>query len=434
VTDRAATFVHDIGVLATVAPDVPLPLRGSDLHDAVEHIENAAIAIDEAGNVLAFGREDDVRDMVEIDDATAMEDACSGLVTPGLVDCHSHAVFAGDRANEFDLRNRGASYEALHASGGGIRSTVAATRAALADQTIANDVRRHFDWMIARGTTTAEVKSGYALTIDGEIESLRVAAAASTHHPLRTVGTLLAAHTVPEEYEGDSDSYIDAVAIPALAQVASNEYVTAADVFLERGSFGLEQARRYLAAAIEHGLAARLHGDQFSDQGGIDLAIDLGARSIDHLEALEPDASRLRALADSDVAAVLLPLSSLFLRRPYAPGRALVDAGAIVAVASDFNPGSSYGESLTLAMSLAGVGCGLSAREAFAAVTANAAWVLDCGARAGRFTVGQPADFVVFDQPALEHLAYHVGSPGVQAVYVAGQLATGRYNPGYVPA
>jgi imidazolonepropionase len=191
-------------------------------------------------------------------------------------------------------------------------------------------------------------------------------------------------------------------------------------VFLERGSFDRAQAERYLRAAQAAGLDARLHGDQFSDQGGIELAIELGARSIDHLEALEPDAERLGLLARSHVAGVLLPLSSLFLGRPYAPGRELVDAGAIVALASDFNPGSSYGESLTLAMSLACIGCHLRAGEALTAATANAAWVLGLADRVGRLDPGWRGDVVLLDQPSLAHLPYHVGSPAVRSVFVGG--------------
>jgi imidazolonepropionase len=191
-------------------------------------------------------------------------------------------------------------------------------------------------------------------------------------------------------------------------------------VFLERGSFDVAQAERYLVAAQVAGLAARIHGDQFTDQGGIDMAIRIGARSIDHLEALEPDADRLATLASSGVAAVLLPLSSLFLDRPYAPGRELVDAGAIVALASDFNPGSSYGESLTLSMSLAAIGCRLRAGEILTACTVNAAWVLGLADRVGRLDPGWRGDVLLLDQPSLAHLPYHVGSPSVRSVFVGG--------------
>lgn len=414
----ARTLIHGIGTLVTPAR-VPAPIRGADLANVVE-ISGAAIAIDGDGVIVASGAESEVRAAVHTDGDTAFHDARGALALPGLVDCHTHPVFAGDRAAEFELRNLGAGYEQIHAAGGGIRASVERTRAALDDGTIAPQVRRHLDWMLASGTTTAECKSGYALTVEHELESLRVLQAVAKDHPLRTTRTLLAAHTVPAEFDGRPDDYIDEVAIPAAQRAVREGRASAADVFLERGSFDVAQAERYLRAAQSAGLDARLHGDQFSDQGGIELAARIGARSIDHLEALEPDADRLAMLAASDVAAVLLPLSSLFLSRPYAPGRELVDAGAIVALASDFNPGSSYGESLTLTMSLAAIGCRLRAGEILTATTVNAAWVLGLADRIGRLDPGWRGDVVLLDQPSLAHLPYHVGSPAVRSVFVGG--------------
>ncbi|MCW2928420.1 MAG: imidazolonepropionase [Thermoleophilia bacterium] len=415
---RASTVIHGIGTLVTPAR-VPAPIRGSDLAAVVE-VHGAAVAIDDDGVIIASGVEADVRGAISTDGDTRFHDAHGALALPGLVDCHTHPVFAGDRAAEFELRNLGAGYEEIHAAGGGIKASVARTRTALDDGTIAPQVRRHLDWMLAAGTTTAEGKSGYALTLEHELESLRVLQGVARDHPLRMTRTLLAAHTVPVEYEGRADDYIDEVAIPAAQRAVREVRASAADVFLERGSFDAAQARRYLLAAQAAGLQARMHGDQFSDQGGIELAVEIGARSVDHLEALEADAPRLRTLAQSGVAGVLLPLSSLFLGRPYAPGRELVDAGAIVAVASDFNPGSSYGEALTLSMSLACLGCRLRAGEVLTAVTVNAAWVLGLADRVGRLDVGYRGDVVLLDQPSLAHLPYHVGSPAIRSVFVGG--------------
>ncbi|MCW2961892.1 MAG: imidazolonepropionase [Thermoleophilia bacterium] len=417
---RASIVIHGIGTLVTPAR-VPAPIRGADLRQVVE-IPGAAIAIGDDGSILASGVEADVRAAITTGEDTRFHDARGALAIPGFVDCHTHPVFAGDRAAEFELRNQGASYEEIHAAGGGIRASVAKTRAALDDGSIGPQVRKHLDWMLAAGTTTAEGKSGYALTLHHELESLRMLGAIAEDHPIRIVRTLLAAHTVPVEFDGDPDGYIDQVAIPAVREAAATGLASAADVFLERGSFDRTQAHRYLTAARDAGLAARLHGDQFSDQGGIELAIEVGARSIDHLEALEPGDDRLRTLAASDVAGVLLPLSSLFLGRPYAPGRVLADAGAIVALASDFNPGSSYGESMSVAITLACLGCKLTAAEALTAATINAAWVLGLHDRVGRLDVGYRGDVVLLDQPALAHLPYHVGTPGIQSVFVGGML------------
>ncbi|MCW2955462.1 MAG: imidazolonepropionase [Thermoleophilia bacterium] len=417
---RASTVIHGIGTLVTPAR-VPAPVRGADLGRVVE-LSGAAIAVGAAGSIIAVGPEREVRDAVTTDDDTRFHDARGMLAIPGFVDCHTHPVFAGDRAAEFELRNQGAGYEEIHAAGGGIRASVAKTRAALDDGSIAPQVRRHLDWMLAAGTTTAEGKSGYALTIEHELESLRMLAAVAADHPVQVVGTLLAAHTVPVEFDGDPDGYVDEVAIPAVRAAAREGLARAADVFLERGSFDRAQAQRYLQAARDAGLDARMHGDQFSDQGGIELALEVGARSIDHLEALSADDARLGVLAQSNVAGVLLPLSSLFLGRPYAPGRALVDAGAIIALASDFNPGSSYGESIPMSMTLACLGCRLTAAEALTAATVNAAWVLGLHERVGRLDVGYRADVLLLDQPALAHLPYHVGTPGLRDVFVGGRL------------
>lgn len=415
----ATTLIHGIGTLVTPSRSKKAPLRGRDLGDVVT-IKNAAIAVGSEGEILAVGSERDVYASVDKDSDTHFYDAHGSLAIPGLVDCHAHLVFAGDRSEEFELRNLGASYEDIHAAGGGIRNSVKLTRKALDENIIAPQIRTHLDWMLAAGTTTAEGKSGYALTHQHEIASLNVLKDVATDHPLRVTGTILAAHTIPPEYDDKADAYIDEVAIPAAQEACEKQLAAAADVFLERGSFNKEQAKRYLVAAQEAGLFARMHADQFSDQGGIDLAVEIGARSIDHLEALEADADRLKVLAKSDVAGVLLPLSSLFLGRPWAPGRELIDAGGIVALASDFNPGSSYGESLTLAMSLATLGCKLSAAEALTAATINAAWILNLHDHVGRLDAGYSADVVLLDQPSLAHLPYHVGSPNIKAVFVGG--------------
>ncbi len=336
------------------------------------------------------------------------------VAIPGLVDCHTHACFAGDRVDEFALRAGGASYEELHAAGGGILSTVRATRAAGPEGLVAA-VERHRDWMLAHGTTTFEAKSGYGLDRDTELASLRAIVAAGGSP------TFLGAHAVPPEYDG-ADAYVDWVIADVLPEAA--RIATAADVFLERGAFDAEQARRYLVAARGHGLDLRLHGDQFTEAGAIPLAIELGARSVDHLEATGPDG--IAVLAASDVVGVLLPASALFLGRPMPPARELVDAGAGIALATDFNPGSAYCESLPLVGSLACVSLGLSPAEALAAMTVNAASVLDCAGRKGRLAPGFDADLVLLDAPDWRYLAYHLGGDVVSEVIVAGRSAWAR--------
>jgi imidazolonepropionase len=312
------------------------------------------------------------------------------------------------------LRAGGASYEELHAAGGGIMSTVRATRAGSAEELQAA-VRRHADWMLRAGTTTFEGKSGYGLDRDTELASLVSVNAAGG------VATWLGAHAVPPEFE-DADDYLDfalAEVLPAAADVS-----VAADVFVEEGAFSVEQARRYLTACRDHGLALRLHGDQFNELGAVELAIELGARSIDHLEATGENG--LRALATSHVTAVLLPASALFLARPMPPARALADAGAAVALATDFNPGSAFCESLPLVCSLACTQLGLAPEEALAACTVNAAHVLGLAGGRGRICPGQDADLVLLDAPDWRHVAYHLGGDLIAAVIRRGAVGWAR--------
>ncbi len=330
---------------------------------------------------------------------------------PGLVDCHTHAAFAGDRVEEFALRASGASYEELHAAGGGILATVRATRGA-GEAGLTAEVARHCESMLRFGTTTFEAKSGYGLDRETEVASLRAIRAAGG------VPTWLGAHAVPPEFDG-ADAYLDFALAEVLPEAAG--LAEAADVFLERGAFAVGQARRYLTACGAAGLALRLHGDQFSEAGAIPLAIELGARSVDHLEAT--GAAGIHALAGSEVAAVLLPVSALFLGRPMPPARALADAGAAVALATDFNPGSAFCESLPLVCSLACTQLHLSPSEALAACTVNAAHVLGRADRKGRIAPGFDADLLLLDVPDWRYLAYHLGGDlGIEPI-VAGRRA-----------
>lgn len=333
---------------------------------------------------------------------------------PGLVDCHAHPAFLGDRAAEFELRAGGASYEEIHASGGGIRSTVAATRRAGEDE-LASAVGRHLGWMLEHGTLTTEAKSGYGLDRETEIKSLKAIARAASGSPLEVSPTFLGAHTMPPEF-GSAAEYVEFVVREVLPKAAP--LARQADVFLERGSFEAPEARRYLEACRDSGLGLRLHADQFSERGAIPLAVELGARSVDHLENTGEEGAR--RLAKSDVAAVLLPACGLFLGLPLPPARLLADEGAIVALATDFNPGSSYIESLPIVMNLACTRLGLSPAEALTACTANAAHVLDLS-HIGRLAPGYQADLLLLDAPDWRHIAYHLGGDRFAAKIKAGR-------------
>jgi imidazolonepropionase len=398
-------LVRDLAQVATPAGR-DAPLRGAAL-GAVDVVEDAYVLC-EGDSIAAVGR---MRDLGSLDGDVAEVDGRGRCAVPGLVDCHTHAAFCGDRVDEFSLRAGGAGYEELHARGGGILSTVRATRAA-GEQGLRTAVERHRTWMLDQGTTTFESKSGYGLDRETELASLRAIRAAGG------IPTWLGAHAVPPEFEGNADAYLDFALADVLPEAA--RLAEAADVFLERGTFTLEQARRYLEACRAAGLALRLHGDQFTEQGAIPLAVELGARSVDHLEATGPDG--VRALAASGVVGVLLPASALFLGRPMPPGRALVDAGAAVALATDFNPGSAFCESLPLCCSLAATQLKLAPAEALGACTVNAAHVLGRDARLGRIAPGFRADLVLLDAPDWRYLAYHLGGRLVAGAIVGGEL------------
>jgi imidazolonepropionase len=398
-------LISDLAQLATPS-GTDAPLRGAALGDVVMFED--AYVLCRNGSVEAVGR---MRDLKPVDGEVEELDGRGLCAVPGLVDCHTHACFAGDRVEEFALRAGGATYEELHAAGGGIMATVSATRAA-GEAALTDAVRTHRGWMLRAGTTTFESKSGYGLDRDTELASLRAIVDAGG------APTWLGAHAVPPEF-GDAAAYVDfmlAEVLPAAAQLAE-----AADVFLERGAFDATQARRYLEACAAAGLALRLHGDQFTEQGAVPLAVELGARSVDHLETTGDDG--VRVLGASSVAAVLLPASALFLGRPMPPARALVDAGAAVALATDFNPGSAFCESLPLVCSLAATQLKLSPAEALSACTVNAGHVLGRADRIGRLAPGYAADVVLLDAPDWRYLAYHLGGDLVAGVVAAGTPA-----------
>jgi imidazolonepropionase len=407
-TAAARLLVRDLAQLVTPA-GAESPLRGRALGE-VDVIEDAYVLCED-GRVIAAGP---MRDLRAVDGDAEELDGRGLCAIPGLVDCHTHPAFAGNRVEEFALRASGASYEELHAAGGGILSTVRSTRAAGEDG-LADAVALHREWMLRAGTTTWEGKSGYGLDRQTELGSLRAIRSAGG------IPTWLGAHAVPPEFD-DGDAYLDFALAEVLPEAA--ELAQAADVFLERGAFDAAQARRYLEACRAAGLELRLHGDQFTEAGAIPLAVELGARSVDHLEATGPDG--VRALAASDVVGVLLPASALFLGRPMPPARVLVDAGAAVALATDFNPGSAFCESLPLVCSLAATQLRLGPAEALAACTVNAAHVLNRADRKGRLAPGYDADLVLLDAPDWRYLAYHLGGDLVRTVVVSGEVATLR--------
>ncbi len=345
---------------------------------------------------------------------------CAGrLMTPGLIDCHTHAVFAGHRAVEFELRLKGASYEEIARAGGGILSTVTATRAASEGELLARALPR-VDQLIASGATTIEVKSGYGLTVEDELKMLRVARRIGQSRPVTVKATHLAAHAIPPEYKGRATAYIDEVALPSLRQAQTEGLVDAVDAFCEGIAFSVDELRPLFAEARALGLSVKLHAEQLSDLGGAAFAAQQGALSADHLEYLSPDG--IAAMAAAGTVAVILPGAFYTLRESQLPPiAALRAAGVPMAVATDLNPGSSPMASLTLAMNMACTLFRLTPEEALLGTTAHAARALGLLDR-GRIAPGLRADLAIWDADHPAELAYRIGATALHRRIFGGRL------------
>jgi imidazolonepropionase len=352
-----------------------------------------------------------------LDSSIEIVDAGNKVVMPGFVDAHTHPVFGGNRADEFEKRSSGETYQEISAAGGGIRSTVRKTRAATEEELFVA-ASRYTQWFLRGGTTTIEAKSGYGLTLDDEMKLLRVIHRIS---PLRTVPTFLGAHEIPDEYRTRREEYIDLVVqdmLPAAIKLA--EFC---DIFCEPHVFPVKDARRILLAAKQHGFKLRMHVDQLGNSGGAQLAAELGAVTADHLEHTDP--AGIAAMREQGVQPVLLPGSVYALGlKKYPDARAMIEAGLAVVLATDFNPGSSPTPSMPMILSLASTQMKMTPAESITAATINAAYSLQRGAEIGSLEPGKRADFVIHDCEDYRELAYFFGVQSAEAVYIGGVNVT----------
>ena len=403
-------LVKNIGLLAT--PEGKSAHRGEEqgkikfLKDAWVLIEDGIIASVGTGAVPAV-------------EGAEIIDAEGHLVTPGLVDAHTHLIFGGWRQNELGLKLHGASYLDIQNAGGGIQSTTNATRQA-SEQELAAKASKALDEMMGFGTTTVEAKSGYGLATEHELKALEVIKDLNDHHRMDLVATFMGAHLVPAEYKSNREEYVRLVCEEMMPRVKEQGIAKFCDVFCEADTFTVEESRQILEAGLRHGLRPKIHADEIESIGGSQLAGEIGAISAEHLIVCPPEG--IASMAKGGVIACLLPATSFCLGSTYAPAREMVSAGVPVAMASDFNPGSCPCLNLQFVINLGGLRYRLTPEEVLTAVTLNAAAAIDMADRVGSVEAGKQGDLVIWDAPDLDYICYRFGSNLVQTVIKKGRL------------
>ena len=406
-------LIKNIGLLATA--EGKAPLRGRAQHDGVKLIKNAAVLIND-GTIQAVYEDGEIPSFSV---PAEVIDAGGRLVTAGLVDAHTHLIFGGWRQHEVPLKLRGASYLEILQAGGGILNTLVATRKATEDELYLR-AASVLGEMLSYGVTTVEAKSGYGLNVEDELKQLRVIRRLGEEGGFGVVPTFMAAHAVPPEFKGDPDGYIEFICTKILPKVADEELCEFVDVFCETGVFDVEQSRKMLTYAQAYGFKAKIHADEIDAIGGSVLAGEIGAVSAEHLIAV--DEAGIASMAKGGTTACLLPGTSLYLGKDFAPARKFIEAGVPVAVCTDFNPGSCPSDNLQLCMNLAYLRYRMTPEEILSAVTLNAACAVNRGDTVGTVEPGKQADLVIWDAEDLDYLVYRMGSNLAKTVIRKGNI------------
>jgi imidazolonepropionase len=393
----------------------PAPKRGAAQHHFFRQRESLVASRD--GIIVFVGRRDEASAAIDIAPTATRVDATGCTVIPGFVDPHTHAVYAGNRDNELRQRLDGATYEEIAAGGGGINATVAATRAASEDALV-EAARPRLDAMLASGTTTCEIKSGYGLTLDSELKMLRAIRRLGAEHAIDVVATFLGAHEVPPEFRERRQDYVTTIVNEMIPRVAAEKLADWCDVFCDRGYFSVGESVAILEAGARAGLSPRLHADELASSGGCRVAATVRARSADHLIHVDDDG--IDELSRAETCAVLLPIAAFYLRLGFAPARRLIERHVPVALATDVNPGGGLSPSMPFAIALACFGMRMTLEEALVAATLNAAWSLDLAEHVGSLEAGKQMDAVLIRGSLMELL--RVGVPCVHGVIKRGRV------------
>jgi len=408
--------IVNIGQLLTLSTSVPGPSAGKNQSE-LGIIENGAVLI--SGNkILEVGKTKNLRKKVSR--KTKVIDAQEKVVTPGLVDSHTHLVSAGNRADEFELRIQGKTYQEIAQMGGGINSTVTQTRKASSKELFKLGMER-LNRMLSFGTTTVEAKSGYGLSTESELKILEVVKNLKQKHPLEIIPTFLGAHAIPEEFKIYRREYIQLLVEEMIPQVAKRKLAEFCDVFCENGYFSIEESKKILETGKKFGLKPKVHADELGNTGGSQVAAEVGAVSADHLVyAIDNDMEKMKT---AGVIAVLLPSTSFFLNSRYAPARKMIENGLPVALATDFNPGTSMTESMQMVMSLACLNMKMTPAEVITAATLNSAYAINRGDQIGSQESGKKADLVIWEVANYREIPYHYGVNLVHTVIKNGKIA-----------